>query len=185
MGTGPACVDDSINRCALTASGTRGFTGFGAVSTSPSPPTSPLLPAPVPLSVPTPTIPPSPYDVYPVPTSTVPPSSYDAYPSPSPTYAATPAAPPAGAEAQCCFSGGCSSYGTSSCYAVGTWCSESSGNCQMCQGTFCTRTSLLSKLRLRKHSFRHQQDHKGELALMQANLTFHNFSQRRIQHDDL
>jgi len=240
--TGPACVDDSINRCALTASGTRGFTGFGAVSTSPSPPTSPLLPAPVPVPVPTPTIPPSPYDVYPVPTPTVPPSPYDAYPSPSPTYAATPAAPPAEAEAQCCFSGGCSSYGTSSCYAVGTWCSqssencqlcagtycsemdwwntqpstppnsnpiaegqcclvggcgsascidggvwcsESSGNCQMCQGTFCTRTSLLSKLRLRKHSLRHQQDHQGELALMQANLTFHKFPQRRIQHDDL
>merc|ERR1719436_1633596 len=27
--TGPACVDDSLNQCGLTAQGTRGYTGFG------------------------------------------------------------------------------------------------------------------------------------------------------------
>merc|ERR1712187_885919 len=57
--TGPACVDDSINQCALTSSGTRGFTGFGAVATSSTPSTSVPLAAPVQMPIRTPTAPPT------------------------------------------------------------------------------------------------------------------------------
>jgi len=46
--TGPACFDDSINACGLTAKGTRGYTGFGgAPSLEPAAPTSaPPSPSP-------------------------------------------------------------------------------------------------------------------------------------------
>merc|ERR1719382_520943 len=44
--TGPACVDDSLNQCAMTAVGTKGYTGFGgedhpAGSPAPAAPTTP------------------------------------------------------------------------------------------------------------------------------------------------
>merc|ERR1712048_1332986 len=58
--TGPACVDNSINQCALTAVGTKGYTGFGGEGSSDSPGLTPasapaLAPSPVtPVAAPTP-----------------------------------------------------------------------------------------------------------------------------------
>lgn len=51
--TGPACVDNCINQCALTAKGTQGYTGFGeegqtSSPCSPAPLPSPPSPVPVP-----------------------------------------------------------------------------------------------------------------------------------------
>merc|ERR1719401_820100 len=43
--------------------------------------------------------------------------------------------------AQCCHHGGCSSVGTASCSAVGSWCSESEERCRQCAGTFCPALS--------------------------------------------
>lgn len=50
--TGPACVDDSINQCELTARGTRGFSGVGGGEQLPSP-VPPTVPAPSPIPSPT------------------------------------------------------------------------------------------------------------------------------------
>merc|ERR1719235_2109249 len=80
------------------------------------------MPTPLPVSVPTPVLPPTPPVEYPTPLT------------PSPTAAA----PPADSEAECCFLGGCASYGSLSCHSVGSWCSQSSDNCQVCAGTYCT-----------------------------------------------
>jgi len=44
--TGPACVDDAINQCGMTAKGTRGYTGFGGEEGQASSPTT--MPAPIP-----------------------------------------------------------------------------------------------------------------------------------------
>merc|ERR1712048_1259737 len=71
-----------------------------------------------------------------------------------PTVPSTPTAAPGGA--QCCYHGGCSSYGTFSCNAVGSWCSKSSAVCTSCGGTLCTTTSLLSEARAKKHKFLHR-----------------------------
>merc|ERR1711972_325495 len=170
-----------------------------------------------------------------VPTVRVPPTPRMAYPTPTPTYAFPPPPAPMESDAECCFHGGCSSYGTSMCHNVGTWCSQSSancqacagtycsemdwwdtqatapssseptaesqcclvggcgsascidggawcsgsrGNCQMCQGTFCTRTSLLTNAGARKRSFLHKLARHGEHALLQASPTFQKASQR-------
>jgi len=127
--TGPACVDGSINQCTLTAPGTKGYTGFGGESTLLPTPVPTETPTPAPSPVPTPSYPPTPpYSPTPVPTPTYsPPTSTP----PSPTY-------PVESNSECCYAGGCASYGTSFCNAVGTWCSESAGNCESCGGTHCT-----------------------------------------------
>jgi len=62
--TGPACFDDTLNQCDLTARGTQGYTGFGGGDTSvvpsPSPTPSPSSPGPSPSpSTGTPSPPPS------------------------------------------------------------------------------------------------------------------------------
>lgn len=58
--TGPACVDECINQCALTAEGTVGYTGYGGearqLPCGPAPMPSPS-PVPVPLPSPNPTPP--------------------------------------------------------------------------------------------------------------------------------
>merc|ERR1712048_1125883 len=82
-----------------------------------------------------------------------------------PTVPSTPTAAPG--EAQCCYHGGCSSYGTFSCNAVGSWCSKSSAVCTSCGGTLCTTTSLLSEARAKKHKFLHRPGVAGN-ALMQT-----------------
>eukprot|EP00931_Biecheleriopsis_adriatica_P037332 TRINITY_DN2140_c0_g1_i4.p1 TRINITY_DN2140_c0_g1~~TRINITY_DN2140_c0_g1_i4.p1 ORF type:complete len:425 (-),score=38.60 TRINITY_DN2140_c0_g1_i4:296-1516(-) len=55
--TGPACMDECINQCALTAEGTRGYTGYGGeegqLPCTPMPSPSPV-PVPVPVPVPSP-----------------------------------------------------------------------------------------------------------------------------------
>lgn len=104
--TGPACVDDSINQCALTAVGTKGYTGFGGESNTASPSPSP---APVPSSLPSTTTP-----------------------------APTPGPVPSVGDAMCCYAAGCSTYGTSFCSAIGSWCSQSSAACESCGGELCT-----------------------------------------------
>merc|ERR1712187_47208 len=81
------------------------------------------------------------------------------------TVPSTPTAAPG--EAQCCYHGGCSSYGTSSCNAVESWCSKSSTACTSCGGTLCTTTSLLSETRAKKHKFLHRPGAAGN-ALMQT-----------------
>jgi len=129
--TGPACVNASINQCALTAQRTKGYTGFGGEST--------LLPTPVPTERPTP----APASSTPVPTPSYPPIPYSPTPvsiPPYPTPASTPTSPtnPVESKAECCYAGGCASYGTAFCNAVGTWCSGSTENCQSCGGTHCT-----------------------------------------------
>merc|ERR1711972_200900 len=43
--------------------------------------------------------------------------------------------------AQCCYYEGCSAFGTASCNAVGSWCSESEEHCSRCAGTFCSASS--------------------------------------------
>lgn len=53
--TGPACVEDSINECALTAKGTQGYTGYGGEGQAPLPSPPPMpSPAPVPVMGPSP-----------------------------------------------------------------------------------------------------------------------------------
>jgi hypothetical protein len=116
--TGPACVDDSINQCALTAVGSKGFTGFGGDGIAPIPVPS-VLPTPRPMLEPAPRTPSNPYSGSPTPTPGSGTSS-------------------AQADGECCYAAGCSSYGTASCNPVGTWCSQSSDNCQTCGGTYCT-----------------------------------------------
>jgi len=127
--TGPACVDESINKCALTAKGTKGFTGFGGELTTPAPTQTPTPAPTAPTPVPTPSYAPAP--------------SYSPVPVPTPTYsppASTPTSPtyPVESQAECCYAGGCASYGTNFCNAVGSWCSESADNCGTCGGTHCT-----------------------------------------------
>merc|ERR1719188_725220 len=116
--TGPACVDDSLNQCALTAVGTKGYTGFGGeagAASSPgatsSEPSEPAMPGPMP------------------------------GPSPSrPTETPSPSGGDSG-DAMCCFDTGCSAYGTSFCSAAGTWCSGSEEACKSCGGTLCVESA--------------------------------------------
>merc|ERR1712048_249077 len=82
-----------------------------------------------------------------------------------PTVPSTPTTSPG--DAQCCYHGGCSSYGTFSCNAVGSWCSKSSAVCTSCGGTLCTTTSLLSEARAKKHKFLHRPGVAGN-ALIQT-----------------
>merc|ERR1719333_1571338 len=97
--TGPACVDDSLNQCALTAVGSKGYTGFGGGDR----PAGPAGPAPTP--------PPSP-GAAPAPAA---PAPYPAAPGPSP--------PPAGG-AMCCYDAGCGGYGDPLlCNGADAWCS--------------------------------------------------------------
>merc|ERR1712113_756165 len=103
--TGPACVDNSINQCDLTAVGTRGYTGFGGDEN-----VEPLAPSQSTTAI--------------VPYMTSSPTS-----DPSTSLQAN---------AMCCYAGGCSSYGTSNCNPLGSWCSSSAESCQGCGGTFCT-----------------------------------------------
>merc|ERR1712014_65994 len=64
--------------------------------------------------------------------------------TPSNPYSGSPTPTPgsgtssAQADGECCYAAGCSSYGTASCNPVGTWCSQSSDNCHICGGTYCT-----------------------------------------------
>lgn len=67
--TGPACVDDCINQCALTAKGMQGYTGYGEEGQTSSCAPVPTPPAPMPTPSPAPMPTPSPVPV----------------PSPSPT----------------------------------------------------------------------------------------------------
>lgn len=67
--TGPACVDDSINECALTAKGTRGYTGGGETVQMPTP-----TPTPTPPPIPTAT-----QGTSPAPEECVPIGNCDAY----------------------------------------------------------------------------------------------------------
>jgi len=59
--TGPACVEDSINQCALTAKGTQGYTGYGGEEGQMPSPSSTSMPSsstvPVPGTTPNPTPP--------------------------------------------------------------------------------------------------------------------------------
>merc|ERR1712048_598129 len=84
--TGPACVDNSINQCALTAVGTKGYTGFGGEAS-----TSSL--GPVPSSVPV---------QIPSPVATAPVAS------PPPAY--TPGSSASEKDAMCCYDTTCSTY---------------------------------------------------------------------------
>lgn len=118
--TGPACVDDSLNQCALTAAGTKGYTGFGGEGST---------------ALPAPTSGPSRTEAMPAPSPT------EADPAPSPTYAPTQAPSPSGGDAMCCYDAGCSSYGTSFCNAVGSWCSGSAEACGSCGGILCVESA--------------------------------------------
>merc|ERR1719188_2033966 len=84
--TGPACVDDSLNQCALTAVGTKGYTGFGGGGRPAGSP-APASPAPTPLPSPATAPPPAP-------------APYPAAPGPSPP-------PPPAGDAMCCYDAGC------------------------------------------------------------------------------
>jgi len=121
--TGPACVDDSHNQCALTAAGTKGYTGFGGEG-SLTPPAATTF---GPYLTPTPTTP------SPSPTET----TLALYP----TFAPTQAPSSSGGDAMCCYDAGCISYGTSFCSAVGTWCSGSAEACASCGGTLCVESA--------------------------------------------
>jgi len=58
---GPACIDNSVNQCSLTAKGARGYTGFGGEEGAPSTSPSPVpMPSPAPAPVPSPSPLPSP-----------------------------------------------------------------------------------------------------------------------------
>jgi len=46
--TGPACVDDALNQCALTSKGTKGYTGFGGENGKSSSPSAPVVSSPIP-----------------------------------------------------------------------------------------------------------------------------------------
>merc|ERR1712187_404561 len=70
-------------------------------------------------------------------------------------------------ESQCRYTGGCAVYGTASCNAARTWCSESQGNCQRCGGTLCSALSLLSNRKAQKHHFLRKGKHLG-VSLMQT-----------------
>lgn len=234
--TGPACVDDSVNQCALTAIGTKGYTGFGGevgTGSPASPPGTPAVrpapmpaepppynPAPAPASNPAAPVAPSaasagdamccydagcstygtsfcsamgtwcsgsaeacqscggtlcadPAGSYPTPSppavSTPPPPS-PPVPSPSPPNPSPPSLAPAEA-AQCCFHGGCSSYGTSFCYPAGIWCSESSEHCTSCGGIWCSGASLLSARYVRSAKFLHRPGASAHV-LIQLNKTY-------------
>lgn len=185
--TGPACVDDSLNQCALTAVGTKGYTGFGGgdrSAGSPAPASPAPTPAPSPGATPAPA-PPMPYPTAPGP-SPPPPLAGDAMccydagcgaygtslcngadtwcsgseeacqscggslcaepagAAPAPPSPPAPPPPEAAGSAQCCYAGGCASYGTPLCNAAGSWCSGSVGACSGCGGTLCSGASLVS-----------------------------------------
>merc|ERR1712187_256859 len=106
--TGPACVDDSINQCALTAVGSKGFTGFGGDGTAPIPVPS-VLPTPRPMLDPAPQIPSNPYSGSPTPTPGS--GSSSAQADGECCYAAGCSS----STSQCCYTGGCAVYGTASC----------------------------------------------------------------------
>jgi len=107
--TGPACVDDSVNQCALTAVGTKGYTGFGGEDGAGS----------VGGAVEVPALPPAA-------------AAGSSMQPPAPAASA-----PAAGDAMCCYDATCSTYGTSFCNALGSWCSASSENCEACGGTLC------------------------------------------------
>lgn len=93
-------------------------------------------PEPAPAPAPAPAAPPEPAP--PAPAAPAP----AAPPTPLPA-AEAPAPAPAG-EGQCCYHGGCASFGTAMCNAAGAWCSETSDQCSRCGGTFCTAASAPS-----------------------------------------
>merc|ERR1719436_2244108 len=53
-----------------------------------------------------------------------------------------PTQAPSTSGAQCCYHGGCASFGTAHCNAAGAWCSESEERCKSCAGTLCLPPSL-------------------------------------------
>jgi len=121
--TGPACIDESINQCALTAVGTKGYTGFGGEES-----VDLVVPAPSPArsGAPSPVV------------TTLAPS----YP---------PAASPASsslADAMCCYDTTCSTYGTSFCNPVLSWCSGSAEACEHCGGTLCVESAGASPIKV-------------------------------------
>merc|ERR1712039_265754 len=85
--------------------------------------------------------------------------------------------------AQCCFYGGCSSYGTFHCYAPGVWCGASAQNCQSCGGDWCTDVSLVSSGQARQRKFLRAGGSLGT-ALVQSNTSIFTLEQPRRLIDD-
>jgi len=129
--TGPACVDDRVNQCSLTAVGTKGYSGFGgeAGGAAPAPP-APPMPAPIspsPAPVPWMADPaPSPYGPAPAPYVPAPAPSV---PAPAP-YVPAPAPGPSPSAGDCVSSG--PAYYAAACQALAATCEQQS---------FCRRAS--------------------------------------------
>lgn len=170
--TGPACVDDSLNQCALTARDTKGYSGVGGGDGQ--------APSPVPLPSPNPAPVPNPSPAPPPAVTCVPIGDCDAYswctqaayieycgeqscpgctcplpfcmttgPVPLPMPVPTPALVPAPPSGRRCVPGG----GSFSDPAIWGPVCESQGQADVCTAPICKWETALVQVKARKHNF--------------------------------
>jgi len=157
--TGPACVDPSLNNCALTAPGTPGYTGLGGNSAT-SGATPGAIPAPSP-ATPSPMPAPTPPAMSPTEYSPAPMPAPQPMPAPAPVPGPMPA--PVPAPSGSCISNG-PDYYTATCAALEATCEQFS---------FCKRASALAQSSalhpsprvVHQHKFLHRQDASGNILL--------------------